>query len=251
MSLSRLLARSYSPILLLLGWEVLVRSGAMPSVLVPAPSNVILRLVQSFGDPVFLFDLQQTLFRLFSGLALAIVLGTAIGVASAQGGIGEQILEPLMRVLAPIPKIALFPALLLLFGFDHLSRIILVLIDAIIPVLLAAYYGARAVDERLLWSARSAGTSPAGCIWRVVLPAALPGILTGVRIAIVIACIVVFLSEMVQPGDGLGDLVIRAARAFRTIDMFVPIVTISILGFLMDHALALIRRRVLVWMPES
>jgi NitT/TauT family transport system permease protein len=244
-------ARSYSVVLLLVGWEVLARSGAVPAVLLPSVSAVLARAFQDLQDPLFLFNVAITLFRLLSGLAIAVVLGIACGVGAAQSRVGRRVLEPIVRGFAPIPKIALFPALLLVFGFDHLSRIILVLIDAIFPVLLAAYYGARTIDEKLIWSARAAGTSDASLIWKVVLPATLPQILTGVRIAVVIACVVVFLSEMIQPGDGLGDLMIRAARSFQTVDMFVPILAISLLGFAMDHALALVRRRALRWTPES
>ncbi len=245
------IARSYSVILLVLAWEILCRSGTVPPVLLPAPSAVAARALRDLQDSGFLFNAGITLFRLLSGLAIAVVLGIAAGIGAAQSRLGRAVLEPVVRVFAPIPKIALFPALLLVFGFDHASRIILVVIDAIIPVLLAAYYGARAIDEKLLWSARAAGTSDARLVWHVVLPATLPQILTGVRIAVVIACVVVFLSEMIQPGDGLGDLMIRSARSFQTVDMFVPILAISLLGFAMDHALALIRRRALKWTPES
>jgi NitT/TauT family transport system permease protein len=157
------------------------------------------------------------------------------------------VLEPIVRVLSPLPKIVFFPAFLLLLGFGSASRIVLVVIDAIFPVLLAAYYGARAIDEKLIWSARAAGMSQAMCLFRVTLPAALPSILTGLRIAIVIGCIVVFLSEMVVPGDGLGDVLIRAARSFQTVQMFVPLVTISLLGFALDYAIVRIRNTLVNW----
>ena len=244
-------ARSYSIVLLLVGWEVLCRSGAVPPVLLPSVSAVLARTLTALQDPLFLFNVGTTLIRLFSGLSIAVVLGIVCGVGAAQSRIGRAVLEPVVRVFAPIPKIALFPALLLVFGFEHLSRIILVLIDAIFPVLLAAYYGARAVDDKLIWSARAAGTSNAAVVWKIVLPATLPQILTGVRIAVVISCVVVFLSEMIQPGNGLGDLMIRSARSFKTVDMFVPILVISLLGFALDHALALFRRRVLRWTTET
>jgi len=250
-ALRQTVARSYSIVLLLAGWEALCRSGAVPPVLLPSVSAVAARALVDLQDPVFLFHVGQTLIRLFSGLSIAIVLGMACGIIAAQSRVGRALLEPLVRLFAPIPKIALFPALLLIFGFDHLSRIILVLIDAIFPVLLAAYYGARAIDEKLIWSARAAGTSDHEMVWKIVLPAALPAILTGVRIAVVIACVVAFLSEMIQPGDGLGSLMIRAARSFQTVDMFVPILVISLLGFAMDHALASFRRRVLKWTGED
>jgi len=85
------------------------------------------------------------------------------------------------------------------------------------------------------------------CAFRIVLPAALPGILTGMRISVVIGCVVEFFAEMVSPGDGLGDMLIRASRAFDTTRMFVPLVVISLLGFALDHAIQLFRNRLVFW----
>lgn len=241
------LKRSYSIILLLAGWEAAVRLGFAPPALLPAPSAVLVALVRDLGNSHFLSDLAVTLYRLFTGLIIAIGAGVLIGVGAAELRLGPLLLEPLIRVLAPLPKIVFFPAFLLLLGFGSSSRIMLVVIDAIFPALLAAYFGARAIDEKLIWSARAAGMSNAACQFRVVLPAALPGILTGVRIAIVIGSVVVFLSEMVAPGDGLGDALIRAAREFQTVQMFVPLVTISLLGFILDYAVVCIRKTLVNW----
>jgi ABC-type nitrate/sulfonate/bicarbonate transport system permease component len=241
------LKRSYSIILLLAGWEAAVRLGFAPPALLPAPSAVLVALVRDLGNSHFLSDLAVTLYRLFTGLIIAIGAGVLIGVGAAESRLGPLLLEPLIRVLAPLPKIVFFPAFLLLLGFGSSSRIMLVVIDAIFPALLAAYFGARAIDEKLIWSARAVGMSNAACQFRVVLPAALPGILTGVRIAIVIGCVVVFLSEMVAPGDGLGDALIRAAREFQTVQMFVPLVTISLLGFILDYAVVRVRKTLVNW----
>jgi NitT/TauT family transport system permease protein len=242
-----LLRRSYSIVLLLLAWEAASRLGYAPPALLPAPSAVVLAMLGDFTNQHFLADLSVTMFRLFSGLMIAISLGVAIGVSAAQSRLGPLLLEPLVRVLSPLPKIVFFPAFLLLFGFGSSSRIVLVVIDAIFPALLAAYYGARAVDEKLIWSARAAGMSEAVCAFRIALPAALPSILTGIRIAIVIGCVVVFLSEMVAPEDGLGDAMIRAARSFETVQMFVPLVVISLVGFLLDYAVVRIRNTLVNW----
>jgi len=241
------LKRSYSIILLLAAWEAAVRLGFAPPALLPAPSAVLVALVRDLGNSHFLSDLAVTLYRLFTGLIIAIGAGVLIGIGAAESRLGPLLLEPLIRVLAPLPKIVFFPAFLLLLGFGSSSRIMLVVIDAIFPALLAAYFGARAIDEKLIWSARAAGMSNAACQFRVVLLAALPGILTGVRIAIVIGCVVVFLSEMVAPGDGLGDALIRAAREFQTVQMFVPLVTISLLGFILDYAVVRIRKTLVNW----
>ena len=245
--MSRMFERSYSIVLLLLAWETATRLGYAPPALLPAPSSVLLAMLYDVTNAHFLADLSVTMFRLFSGLIIAISLGVAFGVSAAQSRLGPLLLEPLVRVLSPLPKIVFFPAFLLLFGFGSSSRIVLVVIDAIFPPLLAAYYGARAIDEKLIWSARAAGMSETACLFRIVLPAALPSILTGIRIAIVIGCIVVFLSEMVAPEDGLGDAMIRAARSFETVQMFVPLVVISLLGFLLDYAVVRVRNSMVNW----
>ena len=118
----------------------------------------------------------------------------------------------MVRVLAPVPKVALYPALLLLLGFDHASKITLVAADALFPILLATYYGASMVEQKLIWSAMAAGTPRRQILFKVVLPAAVPSILTGCRIGLVISCIVVFLAEMITSTDGLGHLLVTAAR---------------------------------------
>jgi ABC-type nitrate/sulfonate/bicarbonate transport system permease component len=243
----QLIRRSYSIVLLLLVWETASRLGYAPPALLPAPSAILLATLSDATNAHFLADLTVTMFRLFCGLLIAISLGVTFGVSAAQSQLGPLLLEPLVRVLSPLPKIVFFPAFLLLFGFGSFSRIVLVVIDAIFPALLAAYYGARAVDEKLIWSARAAGMSQTVCLFRVVLPAALPSILTGIRISIVIGCVVVFLSEMVAPEDGLGDAMIRAARSFETVQMFVPLVVISVVGFVLDQAVVRVRNTMVNW----
>ena len=245
--IGRALRRVYPVAILLLAWEAFARSGAVPRSLLPPASLVVQRVVVALADAHFLDDLRSTAWRLLAGLTLAIAFGIAFGLIGAQTRTGERLFQPLVRVLAPLPKIALFPVLLLTLGFDDAPRIVLVLIDAIFPVMLATYAAAGGVDEKLVWSARAAGLSSLACVRRVVLPAAMPQILTGIRVAAVVACVVVFLSEMVQPGDGLGDQMIRAARSFRSIDMFVPIVVISLLGAALDAVLDQVRRRALAW----
>jgi ABC-type nitrate/sulfonate/bicarbonate transport system permease component len=159
--------------------------------------------------------------------------------------------RPLVRVLAPVPKIALYPAFILTLGFENASKIALVVADAAFPILLATHQGTSAVEPKLAWSARAAGTSPLACLVTVVLPAALPSVLTGCRIALVISCIVVFLAEMITSTDGLGHLLVRASRSFQTVDMFVPLITISLLGLLLNVGFNALRARLLAGFPEE
>lgn len=250
-TLSKLLQQSYSLMLVIACWEIVCRAGWVAPHLLPAPSAVALRLGELLTQTAYLGHMAQTLIRLFSGLAVATVLGVAIGLFAARSELGGRLLEPLIRILAPIPKIALYPAVILILGFDHASKITLVVVDAIFPVLLATYQGARMVEPKLVWSARAAGTSELACNLKIVLPASLPSIVTGFRIALVVSCVVVFLAEMISSSDGLGHLLIRAARSFRTLDMFVPLVTISLLGLALNSLVTLTGRRVLKGFPET
>ena len=122
--------------------------------------------------------------------------------------------------------------------------------DALFPILLSTYYGASMVEQKLIWSAMAAGT-PRHEIWfKVVLPAAVPSILTGCRIGLVISCIVVFLAEMITSTEGLGHLLVTAARTFQAVDMFVPLITISLLGLILNGLLQLVRSYLLRGFPE-
>lgn len=240
------------PILMLLGlWWYLAAFKVAPATLLPPPGQVFARFFYLLGDPTFLQHAAITLYRLFCGFGLAVVVGVALGIAGAGNQTIGALLRPLIRVLAPVPKIALYPAFILTLGFDHASKVALVFADAVFPILLATYQGALSVEPKLVWSARAMGVSRLKCLFTVVLTAALPSILTGCRIGLVISCIVVFLSEMISSTDGLGQLLVRAARNFQTVDMFVPIIAISALGLILNAGFNLLRARLLKGFPEE
>jgi ABC-type nitrate/sulfonate/bicarbonate transport system permease component len=227
-------------IALLLIWQLVCGGGLVSPSLLPSPISILLRLTQQLPDPAFLFHIGQTLIRLSAGFFIALALGIALGLAMGLGA--ESFLAPLVRIAAPIPKIALYPALVLLLGFGHASKIGLVVADAAFPIILATFHGIRSVQPKLVWSARAAGAGPAATVLTVLLPSALPSILTGCRIALVIACINVFLAEMISSTDGLGHLLVVAARSYQMLDMFVPLVLISLIGLGLNALLQLIRR---------
>jgi ABC-type nitrate/sulfonate/bicarbonate transport system permease component len=240
------------PIALILGlWHGLAASGMAPPSLLPRPMAVFARLAEQLGNPSFLQHAGITLFRLFAGFAIAVVVGVTAGVAATGSRAVASLLTPVVRVLAPVPKIALYPAFILILGFEHASKIALVAADAVFPILLATYQGTSAVEPKLVWSALAAGTPRRKALFTVVLPAALPSVLTGCRIGLVISCIVVFLAEMITSSNGLGHLLIYAARSFETVDMFVPLITISLLGLALNAGFNALRARLLVGFPEE
>ena len=232
-------------------WQAIHLSGIAPPALLPSPAAVFLRFFQQLGDASFLQNVGVTLYRLFVGFFVAAVVGIAAGVVATGSRVFASFLLPVVRVLAPVPKIALYPAFTLTLGYDDASKIALVIADALFPILLATYQGTSAVEPKLAWSARAAGVSPLRTLFTVVLPAALPSVMTGCRIGLVISCIVVFLAEMITSTNGLGHLLMRAARNFQTVDMFVPLIAISILGLLLNSAFNALRRHLLRGFPEE
>src|SRR5438552_2387586 len=227
-----------------------ILTGCRTGPLLPPPGQVFLRLAQQLGSGEFLHEIGATLLRLFAGFSIAVIVGVGIGLAAAVNPAINAVVKPVVRVLAPVPKVALYPALLLILGFDHASKITLVAADALFPILLSTYYGASTVEQKLIWSAMAAGTPRLEILFKVVLPAAMPSILTGCRIGLVISCIVVFLAEMIASTDGLGHLLVAAARTFQAVDMFVPLITISLLGLLLNGALEALRAFLLRGFPE-
>jgi ABC-type nitrate/sulfonate/bicarbonate transport system permease component len=239
------------PITLLLAiWQGTVSFGLAPPTLLPPPGHVFMRMAEQLVTASFDQEILATLFRLFAGFLVAVVLGIAIGLAAAVNPTINAAVRPMVRVLAPLPKVALYPALLLLLGFGHESKITLVAADALFPILLSTYYGASTVEQKLIWSAMAAGTPPSEILFKVILPSAAPSILTGCRIGLVISCIVVFLAEMITSTDGLGHVLITAARTFRAVDMFVPLITISLLGLILNGLLQAARAYLLRGFPE-
>jgi NitT/TauT family transport system permease protein len=232
-------------------WQAVFSAGIAPPALLPSPGAVFARFLQQIVSPDYLEHASITLYRLFVGFGIAVAVGVILGVLMTGSQAVAAIVRPLVRVLAPVPKIALYPAFTLTLGYDDASKIALVIADAVFPILLATYQGASAVEPKLAWSARAMGVSRLRTLFTVVLPAALPSVLTGCRIGLIISCIVVFLAEMITSTDGLGHLLMRAARNFQTIDMFVPLITISILGLLLNAALNALRRYLLRGFPEE
>ncbi len=249
--LGALFLRYYSVFLVLIVWELVSRFGVVRPFLLPAFSTVVGRTWELFLHEDLLFHTSTTLFRMFTGLSAAIVVGVPLGIWMARFRPARDFFEPLIGLTFPIPKVGIYPAIIILLGMAHASKISWVFIDSFFPIVMATYHGAQHVDTRLIWSARGMGTSEGKILRKVILPATLPSILTGLRLGIIVALIVVFLSEMIAGGDGLGWIMMHAARLFHSVDMFVAIVLISVLGFIIDRLFLIARRQLLRWHAEA
>ena len=159
--------------------------------------------------------------------------------------------DPVISVGFPMPKIAFLPIIILWLGLYDVSKISIVVFDAIFPVVTATLAGIASVDKELLWSGRNMGASEREMMWQIVLPAALPQILTGLQVALPIALIVAIIAEMAMGGYGLGGAMMTASRYANSPGVFAGIVEIAVVGYVLIKLMAMIRRRLLVWHPET
>ncbi|MBI4588296.1 MAG: ABC transporter permease [Candidatus Rokubacteria bacterium] len=243
----RFVDRYGSVLLLAVAWEVAARLEVFNRVLFPPATAIVGRLVALAGDGTLLYEAGQSLLRMGSGFALALLAGIPLGILMGRLRAVEGFFGPVFAFGFPIPKIGLIPIFLLFAGLGHASKIALVFVDSLFPIVLSTFHGVRLVERQLIWSAQAMGDSEPSVLRRVVWPAALPHIFTGVRLGLIIALIVVFISEMVTAGSGLGHVMIVSARNFKIVDMYTAILSIALLGFAFDKALLAIRGRVLAW----
>ena len=177
-------------------------------------------------------------------------------IASGNGGMTRNrvlrwFFDPLVSVGFPMPKIAFLPIITLWLGFYDVSKISMVVFDAIFPVVTATIAGTLAVERELLWSARNLGASEGELLREVVLPAAAPEVLTGLQVALPIALIVCIVAEMKMGGVGLGGAMITASRFADSPGVFAGIVEIAVAGYVLVKLMALVRRRLLAWHAEA
>jgi len=236
--------------LLVLGalvWEAAARSGAFSPLVVPSIARIGRELWWLVVRPESLADAWFSLQRAIVGFALAAFVGVALGVLMGRSSIAAACLGPIFSGTYPIPKIALFPVFIYLFGIGSLSKVLLIFLECLYPIVVTTHAGSRAVNRVLVWSAANMGASRARILWRVVVPAAAPFIFAGFRVALPIAMIVVIITEMISSADGLGYLAMYSLASFKTDRMLAVVVVIAVIGVALDRLVTLLRDRLVFW----
>jgi ABC-type nitrate/sulfonate/bicarbonate transport system permease component len=243
------LRRSLAPtglfLALLVLWQLAAARGA-PAYLL-APSEIARSFVAALGTRELYGHAAASLGRALPGFFIGAFAGTALGLlAGVRRGFDETV-SPLVFLSYPVPKIVLLPLFMLWFGIGDASKILIIAFACFYPLYINAYYGARATPRILVWSARNMGASGAQIFRRVVLPAALPYLFAGLRVALALSFIVMFAAEMINARSGLGHLIRDAESSLRFDLMYVALVAIAILGYAGDRLLRFARARSLAW----
>jgi NitT/TauT family transport system permease protein len=231
----------------LIAWEAAARSGLWSKLLFPSLVSIAYEFGMFLVTPERLHEAWVSLYRALGGFALAAAVGILLGMLMGRSKLAAGLLDPLFSGTYAVPKLALFPIFIFAFGIGSLSKVALVFLECLYPIVIMSYHGARGVNQVLLWSAQNMGASRGETLRRVVIPATAPFIFAGFRVAVPVAMIVVVITEMVSSADGLGYLVIYSLSSLKTDRMLAVVVAIAILGYLLDKAVVLARDRLIYW----
>ncbi len=238
----------YAPLLLLgLAWEASTRASLVSEHALPPLSRVIVAWAKLLADGDLIVHGANSLYRTFAGLLLAIVIGSTIGILMGWSRAVDTLVGPLVRMVYPMPKSALIPMMALWLGFGDGSKIALIFLGCMLPVAISAYNGARGTEQTLVWSARSLGASRLATLLDVVIPSALPDLLSGIRIALATSFILLVSSEFIAARKGLGHMIGVLGEGGVYDAMFATVLTVALLGFLADRGYLLLMRRALRW----
>lgn len=262
-NLKNFLFGSIVPILLLILWEAGSRLGLFSEVLLPSPTAVAIKWwayllplqPQEAGQSYLawlvsgemLHDAYSSLFRVVAGFVIGAALALPLGLLMGASPRIYELFNPLMQILRPIPPIAYIPLAILWFGLGNPPSFFLIAIGAFFPVLMNTIAGVRQVDGIYLRAARNLGVNQWTMFTRVILPAATPYILAGVRIGIGTAFIVVIVSEMIAVNDGLGFRILEAREFMWSDKIIAGMITIGLLGLAIDSAVSRLNNHLLRW----
>jgi ABC-type nitrate/sulfonate/bicarbonate transport system permease component len=244
-------AGGLSLILVLVAWEAVARAGIVTSFLLPPLSVVLDRVWQDALSGDLAENLGLTLYRGLLGFAIAAAAGVALGILMARNRAMYWFFDPIVSVGFPMPKIAFLPVFMLWLGLYDASKLTMIVFSAIFPVITATMTSTQGVEKELVWSARSLGAGERQLLWQIVLPAALPQILTGLQVALPVSLIVAIVTEMLMGGAGLGGAMIAASRFADSPGVFAGILEIAVAGFCVVKGIAVLRRHLLRWHQEA
>lgn len=231
-------------------WELTARAGWVAPFLLPALSDVVARIVADAASGELALNGALSLYRALAGCALAALIGVPLGIVIARRAGAGWFFEPLVSIGFPMPKIAFLPIFMLWFGLYDTSKIAMVAFSSVFAIIAATTAGTRGVDRFTVWSARALGASEQGLLWEIILPAALPQILTGLQIALPVALITTIVTEMLMGGAGIGGAMIGAGRFADSVGVYAGIVEIALLGLAVIKGVERLRRHLLRWHTE-
>jgi ABC-type nitrate/sulfonate/bicarbonate transport system permease component len=232
---------------LLVLWWVATAIGLVGTVLLPSPGEVVKSFLKAALDGSLARNVGISLLRVIEGFGIAFMLAVPIGIIMGSSSIARALIEPVIELLRPIPPIAVIPLVILWFGIDELSKVVVIAYGAFFPILINTIAGFQEVDRTHIRAAQTLGARRTHIFRDVILRSAFPFIVVGARLGMSMAFIVLVAAELIASSAGLGYLINDARYNFRTDQIFLGIVCIGVLGFLLNKALLEVEFRLLKW----
>jgi ABC-type nitrate/sulfonate/bicarbonate transport system permease component len=226
-------------------WEYYGRR--MDPIFMAPPSAILEAAVQLIQSGALKKALVQTLWPFSVGMALTVVVGIALGIVMAQWRTLEYVLDPFINALYAIPRIALIPLIILWAGLEFVGKVSILVSVAIFPITVTTYSGIRDVRGAMLEIGRAYGATEWQIFWKIVLPAAIPFIMAGIRLAVGLAIIGIIVAEFFTAISGLGGMIVEYANVFATAKLFVPIIVIALIGVVLTEFVMWLERRMSRW----
>ena len=220
-------------------------------ILLPAPDEVLRAGIKMAASGELLKHITASLSRVVWGFGIAATLGIVVGTALGRSRLLEHLVEPMLEMLRPIPPLAFLPMMVLWFGIGEASKVAFIAYAAFFPIFTTTIEGIKYVDPVLIRAASSLGASERQIFWHVVLPAATPNIITGMRLAFGLSFFVIVAAEFIAADSGLGFLINDARTFFLVSNMLLGAAVIGIIGVLANVLLRKLEGRLLRWRKES
>ena len=232
-------------------WWVASHFGWMPPLFLPTPETVLRRLWESargnLTDAPLAAHFGWSMFRVFTAFFLACLTAIPVGIAMGVSRIARGIFDPPIEFYRPLPPLAYLPLIIIWFGIDELSKVLLIYLACFAPLAMSSRAGVRSVSQEQIHAAYSMGASKWQVIRHVVIPAAMPEILTAMRISIGFGWTTLVAAEMVAATHGLGQMVLNASNFLRTDIVIMGIVVIGTIAYLFDLLMRYVERVVVPW----
>jgi ABC-type nitrate/sulfonate/bicarbonate transport system permease component len=241
----------YPIALVVIVWAIVARAGWVRPLFLPSPLAVAQQFWPLFAGGEIMKPLLVSLYRAFGGLIIALVVGAVVGLAMGRMRWVRWGIDPLVSFAFPAPKIAFIPIFILWFGIDDVSKIMMVAFTSVFPIVVATYHGATATSKIVIWSAQAMGTSERQLLRRIVFPATLPYIFSGLRVTVPVALITAYTAEMIAGGGGLGAALMFAQRFFQTPAVFLYIILMLLSGIVLDQLMLAARGWLIPWQEEE
>ncbi|ANN76377.1 ABC transporter permease [Bordetella flabilis] len=239
------IVRTLSVVAFLLLWEYFGRK-IDPLFLAP-PTRIFDAAVELTASGELGKALMATLYPFAIGMVISIIAGVALGIAMAQWRLFEYIIDPFVNAFYAIPRIALVPLIMLWAGLDTTGKIVILVSNAIFPVIINTYAGIRDVRGSILEVGKAYGATRPQIFFKILLPSAVPFIMTGIRLTVGQAIIGIIVAEFLTAQTGLGGMIVYYANLFATAKLFVPIIVIGVLGVVLTELVQLVERRFSRW----